>query len=64
MTAMGEDENTHERSENAETSGEDRHAIDLASQRHGPKFLQLPSNEQSWLLKIHLTWAIRVVRSW
>ena len=53
MTASGEGESNHESSEKTETNGEARQAIDLASQRHGPKFLQLPSNEQSWLLKIH-----------
>ena len=27
--------------------------IDLASQKHGPDFLQLDRDEQSWLLKLH-----------
>ena len=27
--------------------------IDLASQKHGPKFLQLSTDEQSWALKLH-----------
>ena len=34
-------------------SGEERHAIDLASMKHGPKFLELPANEQAWVLKLH-----------
>ena len=33
--------------------GEERHAIDLASMKHGPKFLGLPANEQAWVLKLH-----------
>ena len=37
----------------SETSGLDRHAIDLVSQKHGPKFLKLASEEQSWLIKVH-----------
>ena len=53
MTAAGESESSLEGPSTPETNGEDRQAIDLASQRHGPKFLQLPHNEQSWLLKIH-----------
>ena len=31
----------------------DRHVIDLASQKHGPKFMTLETDEQAWLLKIH-----------
>ena len=27
--------------------------IDLASQKHGPRFLELKAEEQSWLLKLH-----------
>ena len=33
--------------------GEERQVIDMISQKHGPRFLQLSSEEQSWLLKIH-----------
>lgn len=31
----------------------DQQVIDLASQKHGPKFLELKPEEQSWLLKLH-----------
>jgi len=31
----------------------DRNVIDLASQKHGPKFLQLEASAQAWLIKIH-----------
>ena len=31
----------------------DRQVIDLASQRHGPKFAALPPETQSWILKVH-----------
>ena len=31
----------------------DRNVIDLASQKHGPKFLKLGASEQAWLIKIH-----------
>ena len=34
-------------------SGEKRHAIDLASMTHGPKFPEFPANEQAWVLKLH-----------
>eukprot|EP00435_Cladocopium_sp_Y103_P001498 s4960_g1.t1 len=30
-----------------------QHVIDLASEKHGPLFLQLDREEQSWLLKLH-----------
>ena len=30
-----------------------RQVIDLASQKHGPKFLELTNEQQSWLLKLH-----------
>eukprot|EP00435_Cladocopium_sp_Y103_P040528 s1361_g11.t1 len=39
---------------NAPTALEDdRQVIDLVSQKHGPKFQELSSEEQSWLIKIH-----------
>ncbi len=38
--------------EGDEVSGE-HHIIDLASQKHGPRFLELKSEEQSWALKLH-----------
>ena len=34
-------------------SHHDREVIDLVSQKHGPRFQELKSEEQSWLLKVH-----------
>ena len=39
----------------------DRQVIDLASQRHGPKFVALKPETQSWLLKVHRN---MVSRNW
>lgn len=36
-----------------ENEASERETIDLASQKHGPAFLQLPSEKQAWLLKLH-----------
>ena len=39
-----------------ETSHQDkpsREVIDLIAQKHGPKFLALPKEDQAWLLKLH-----------
>ena len=33
--------------------GSEREVIDLASQKHGPRFLKLGTSEQAWLLKVH-----------
>ena len=37
----------------SELSEVPRHVIDLASHKHGPEFLKLNQEEQSWLLKLH-----------
>ena len=42
---------THETTPAA--SSVDRHAIDLVPHKHGPKFLKLKADEQSWLIRIH-----------
>ena len=36
-----------------ETSQTPQQVIDLASQKHGPLFMQLSKEEQAWLLKLH-----------
>ena len=38
---------------NKEFPEADRNVIDLASQKHGPKFLKLDASAQAWLIKIH-----------
>eukprot|EP00435_Cladocopium_sp_Y103_P063516 s1136_g25.t1 len=40
-------------STSSDANNESRQVIDLASMKHGPKFLALSPEEQSWLLKIH-----------
>ena len=40
-------------SSNEAESSVSRETIDLATQKHGPKFLQLKPETQSWLLKVH-----------
>ena len=42
-----------EKTTETETSEAPHQIIDLASQKHGPEFLQLDRDEQSWLLKLH-----------
>ena len=42
-----------ERTAETETSEVPHQIVDLASQKHGPEFLQLDRDEQSWLLKLH-----------
>ena len=40
-------------SENTQQQLTQRQCIDLVSQKHGPRFLQLSSDIQAWLLKLH-----------
>ena len=40
-------------SEPEKTESIDRHVIDLASQKHGPRFMMLKPETQAWLLKVH-----------
>jgi len=40
-------------SEPEKTESIDRHVIDLASQKHGPRFMMLKPETQAWLLKNH-----------
>ena len=42
-----------ERSSEHENPLGEHQVIDLASQKHGPRFLELKTEEQSWLLKLH-----------
>ena len=40
-------------SERHDEPSQEQHVIDLASMKHGPMFLQLTQEEQSWILKLH-----------
>lgn len=62
MSQNSEQENRHapdqqsQHDEGRTAKGEEqveRQVIDLVSQKHGPKFHELTSEDQSWLLKVH-----------
>ena len=44
---------SHQRGSQVEQELTQRQSIDLVSQKHGPKFLQLSTDTQAWLLKLH-----------
>ena len=47
------DEENQERSVREDPKSSIREMIDLASQKHGPRFLELKTEDQQWLLKLH-----------
>ena len=51
--AMPDLEEGSQKLKQVDEKGLDRVIVDLTSQKHGPKFLELSSEEQQWLLKLH-----------
>ncbi len=52
-SSEAEQEHREDHNHQTDESLRDHQKIDLASHKHGPKFLELKSEEQAWMLKLH-----------